>query len=932
MYLWPIFSMMISKRYILSISAINLLFFTVLGGVPDSLENRLKRATSDTAKVMVYNSCARELLTGPSSDYYQMQQYSQRGRRNENYKQALQYAQQGLILAEEAHFDKGRAELYRTLGSAYLYLNDYEKAVEHYGQALNICEKLQDLNGMAMNYYNIAIVYNAQQTKTYYRLENLQRALSLWKQAGNTNYMVRAYRSIITLYRNAGELRLAETYAQEALNLAIETGNRQEEAQLYYNEFSQIAFLGGNKQARDEYYQKAYQIYQELGNQLRMAALTFLIAANTYSENPDTAIVLLRKAAAIYEKESPTDLQLFDVYNTLADMFQIQNFGDSARYYKEKALNKAILSGIQRIIATAYETTGRFYLDNGDINRAEKDFQKAYDVALKSGLYNMQSISLRRLSNICYRKGDYKTAFEYLQKYQHINDSLTMEDNKRNVQQLSMQYEFEKDMAENTEMIKAQLERQQQAIKYQKTVVAIVSVALIGVAVLLLFIIRSNRLKNMANAKLEQQHREILRINNELKESHRELSRYKDSLEEMVKRQTAKLQQNEMQLRTLSDNLPGGCIYQKLSFPDGKQMITYISNTAERWLGMNAEALMDDINVFYRKMMPEDVEEKRRLERESIRTMSPHTFEYRLKKGEQEIWLLENVMPRAEKNQRIVWDGIVVDITERKKFEKELIKAKEQAEESDRLKSAFLANMSHEIRTPMNGIIGFLNFIERDDLDAEKRHDYTGIIQSNVQQLLQLVGDIVDISKMDSHQLALHRVAFDLNALLSELEIFFHDFILKRDRMLELICVLPDLPSRCNIYTDPIRLRQILSNLIGNAVKFTDKGYIRFGCQLTDVSPDCTSGGTELYFFVEDTGIGIPESKQKYIFERFRQVHDERMQSKYGGTGLGLAISKNLVEMMGGQIGVMSEAGMGSTFYFTLPYCRIDEEKRGDNI
>ena len=926
MYLWPIFSMMISKRYILSISAINLLFFTVLGGVPDSLENRLKRATSDTAKVMVYNSCARELLTGPSSDYYQMQQYSQRGRRNENYKQALQYAQQGLILAEEAHFDKGRAELYRTLGSAYLYLNDYEKAVEHYGQALNICEKLQDLNGMAMNYYNIAIVYNAQQTKTYYRLENLQRALSLWKQAGNTNYMVRAYRSIITLYRNAGELRLAETYAQEALNLAIETGNRQEEAQLYYNEFSQIAFLGGNKQARDEYYQKAYQIYQELGNQLRMAALTFLIAANTYSENPDTAIVLLRKAAAIYEKESPTDLQLFDVYNTLADMFQIQNFGDSARYYKEKALNKAILSGIQRIIATAYETTGRFYLDNGDINRAEKDFQKAYDVALKSGLYNMQSISLRRLSNICYRKGDYKTAFEYLHKYQHINDSLTMEDNKRNVQKLSMQYEFEKDMAENTEMIKAQLERQQQAIKYQKTVVAIVSVALIGVAVLLLFIIRSNRLKNMANAKLEQQHREILRINNELKESHRELSRYKDSLEEMVKRQTAKLQQNEMQLRTLSDNLPGGCIYQKLSFPDGKQMITYISNTAERWLGMNAEALMDDINVFYRKMMPEDVEEKRRLERESIRTMSPHTFEYRLKKGEQEIWLLENVMPRAEKNQRIVWDGIVVDITERKKFEKELIKAKEQAEESDRLKSAFLANMSHEIRTPMNGIIGFLNFIERDDLDAEKRHDYTGIIQSNVQQLLQLVGDIVDISKMDSHQLALHRVAFDLNALLSELEIFFHDFILKRDRMLELICVLTDLPSRCNIYTDPIRLRQILSNLIGNAVKFTDKGYIRFGCQLTDVSPDCTSGGTELYFFVEDTGIGIPESKQKYIFERFRQVHDERMQSKYGGTGLGLAISKNLVEMMGGQIGVMSEAGVGSTFYFTLPYCPVDED------
>jgi signal transduction histidine kinase len=223
--------------------------------------------------------------------------------------------------------------------------------------------------------------------------------------------------------------------------------------------------------------------------------------------------------------------------------------------------------------------------------------------------------------------------------------------------------------------------------------------------------------------------------------------------------------------------------------------------------------------------------------------------------------------------------------------------------------------MSHEIRTPMNGIVGFRGVIERDDIPAEKRQSYAGIIRSNVQQLLQLVGDIIDISKMDSQLLALNYVPFDLNNLFDELEIFFHDFILKRDKKLELVLDRRQFVSNCVIHSDPVRVRQILSNLIGNAVKFTEKGYIRFGYQPID-------NLSKLRFFVEDTGIGIQETKKKYIFERFRQAYDEKTQALYGGTGLGLAISKNLVEMMGGQIIVESEVGIGSTFCFTLPFSK----------
>jgi len=894
-----VLSLVFIKHFLFFMVIFNSLFHSVFGNIPDSLENVLKRTTSDTAKVMVYNRFARNLINL---------------RQHQTYYQALQYAQDGLMLAEKVQFDKGRAELHRTIGNVCYYLNDFEKALKHYENAQNICEKLQDMNGVALNHYNIGIIYQAQ-SKIYYSLDVMQKALWIWKSLGNMNYLIIAYRSIVQLYKKVDELQLAGDYAKEALSLAIETGNRKEEASLYHILAQIISSIGNaNEQTIEEYMQKSLHIYEELGDQLNIARMTHNIAMNLHSNNTEMAIGLIRKSAAIYEKTSPTYYQLFDLYNNLANIFQAENNHDSTNYYKEKALSKAILSENQQTMAIAYNTIGRFYMDKNDIDRAEKDFHNAYNIALKNELCDILSQSLSGLSSVNYRKGNYKTAVEYLQKYQIFNDSLNREENKKTVQKLTMQYDFEKDVIENSKTIKAQLERQQQAIKYQKKEVTIISIALICTAILLIFIIRSNKHNKQAKVKLEQQHREIVRINNELQISHRELSMYKDNLEKMVIEQTAKLQQSEIQLRILSDNLPGGCIYQKYVFYDGKEIISYISNTAEKWLGISAEDIMDDIDLLYRQMAPEDLEKRRKLEQQSIASMSSCSYEYRLMKGDQEVWLLENAMPRPYKNKAIVWDGIIVNITDRKKFEKELIKAKEHAEESDKLKSAFLANMSHEIRTPMNGIVGFLEFIEREDLPIEKRHTYTGIIRSNVQQLLQLIDDIIDISKIDSQQLALHQIPFNLNTLLDEMEIFFHDFILKRDKKLELMLDRSQFISHCIIKSDPFRIHQILSNLIGNAVKFTDKGYILFGYRLTENQDN-------LYFFVEDTGIGIPESKQECIFDRFRQVCDEKAKILYGGTGLGLAISKSLVEMMGGQIGVESEMGIGSLFYFTLPYC-----------
>ncbi len=258
------------------------------------------------------------------------------------------------------------------------------------------------------------------------------------------------------------------------------------------------------------------------------------------------------------------------------------------------------------------------------------------------------------------------------------------------------------------------------------------------------------------------------------------------------------------------------------------------------------------------------------------------------------------------------------DITKRKELEYELIKAKEKAEENDKLKSAFLANISHEIRTPMNGIIGFSEMIAKPNISDEKRKHYSKVIIEGCQQLLGIINDVLDISKIETGQVTLKRERVCVNEILLETLTFFKPSANRNNLTLYLKKSLPDRLS--TITADGTKLRQILTNLVGNALKFTREGYIEFGYSLNVNILD---------FYVKDTGIGIDPSLQQAIFERFRQAETSNSR-RYGGTGLGLAISKALVNLMGGDIWVESELGKGSVFHFTLPYAPVDAESQKD--
>ncbi len=425
--------------------------------------------------------------------------------------------------------------------------------------------------------------------------------------------------------------------------------------------------------------------------------------------------------------------------------------------------------------------------------------------------------------------------------------------------------------------------------------------------------IRDQRIKGTGNPPEEYEFRFKDKFNNK-KDVHVKVgflpgsNEWIASLFDITQRnQTEKaLIQSEERFRSLYESANVG-IYR--TTPDGQ--ILMANQAAVRMLGY------DSFNELAKRNLEKDGFEpsysrkdfRDRIEREGVVIGLESAW---LRKDGSVIYVRESAKAICDISGKIVYyDGTFEDITESKNYEHQLKQAKEKAEESDKLKSAFLANMSHEIRTPMNAILGFANLLKSKKINRKRKETFIDIINAKSRQLLQIISDIIDISKIEADQITIVKKNFSLNEMIDHLALYFKTLKKRDNKPIEINLHYGMPREKSYIHSDNVRIEQILTNLLSNAYKFTEKGSIDIGYEIED--------SRNIIFHVKDTGIGLTEYEQSVIFDRFRQVSTS-FNRLYSGTGLGLSISRGLVEKLMGTIWVESEINRGSTFYFKIPY------------
>jgi PAS domain S-box-containing protein len=782
--------------------------------------------------------------------------------------------------------DVTRVDILMQLSNIYLSIS-MDSSREYAKLALNKARDLKNRQKVAENYRLLGNIsfYQGQlnQVVGFY-----DSSLVEYQSIQDTNGQAKVWNNLGIVYHNLGDYQKSINYHLKSLE--YKTGKNDS-----IGIATSLANIGSIYLELKEY-TKAYDFLKDaltislILNQRSTVAgiLNNLGMINQEVGDQAKAIEYFKQSLAVGQ-EIGHNKGIADNYHNLGkSSFLLHRYSEALDYYDE-ALKLYDQLGIKN--SNTLNNIAQVYIELDYHKQALAYLHKALNIALESNqiknirdIYNNLSVANSRL-------GNYKKAHELFLLYHAYDDSLKSQIYSSRVEEIITKNEIEK-QGEQIEKARLELEKKETEIRNRNLIIYTTILGMVISLVFAIVLFRLFRHKEKANVLLKQRNDEILRSQKTIKKINKALT------------------ESEGKLRSIFDISPYSI------FVVGRNLTIFDCNdTAMSMFHVKSKHDLLQKNMSEFVVSGIDVSEPVEIISEFL-SNDCQKRQYRLKRPDRSLFYAEIAAreiedPSEKPNLYVI---VITDITERLDFIDSLREAKMKAEESDKLKTAFLANMSHEIRTPMNSIVGFTNLLTDPDLAGAKRNEFLSHIMQSSKLLLNLIDDIIDISKIEAGHLNFSVEKFYLNHIVRDLFHTYKETSSKPELSFSLI--LPHGTDTIRCETDPLRLRQVLSNLISNAVKFTKEGVIEIGYNVKD-----SNSIPVVEFYVKDSGIGIPKEKQQMIFERFRQVDDSRTRT-YGGTGLGLSISKRLIEVMGGKIGLESEVGKGSTFFFTLPYIR----------
>jgi len=590
------------------------------------------------------------------------------------------------------------------------------------------------------------------------------------------------------------------------------------------------------------------------------------------------------------------------------------NQPDTALLYLNKAVEITDVKNDNRLLSEVLLYTGQALIEKGNWSKADSSVNKSFVLAMELNLKEIGMEALRLMSIVNTKTGKLNEAIDNLNEYIRLNDEVFSEEGNLLINQLMISHETEQVKKAYNHELKKNLRVSNELLAKQETknMILIIGafVALVSLIIVTFLMVRT-RENRKGYALLAYKNKKI------------------SEQKEILSNLNLKLSQSREQYRSIVENAAIG-MYQTTI--DGK--IKYANNALKRMLRFPDDTELQSINLndelAHRNLFIRDIEEKRVITgREDVWKRYDGTDI----EVNESAWIVSN-----NKKETLYYEGVVEDISDRKAIERAFIKSqddlkvinnelieknklieksKNDAIRANEVKSMFLANVSHEIRTPMNSIIGFSEVLESRTNDKQLLH-YIKAIKSSGISLLTLLNDILDLSKIQAKEIELHFEPVTIASIAQHLEEVFHVRI--QQKGLQLIINLPESPPKA-LLLDKNRLRQVLTNLVDNAIKFTDKGHLSISFKLRATSLNIT----ELLIDVEDSGIGIAPEEQIAVFEAFKQSRHIGNRAS-GGTGLGLNIAKQLIETMGGKIALQSKQGIGTTFSITLSEVAIANE------